>query len=115
MEGRAVGGWLTTDGTSVVSLMAGKEASYKEAFSEIGNKKRDMARKQKLDELKFKNKIERERGITDDDVEKSSQNFNMLLDQTATSQLDVSTKPLKLSQAANSGLDRVHGNLNYDN
>lgn len=42
LEGRAVGGWLTTDGTSVVSLMANKEANYKEAFNEIGNKKKEL-------------------------------------------------------------------------
>lgn len=53
MEGRAVGGWLTTDGTSAVSLMAGKEASYKEAFSEIGNKKRDIAKKKKAEEIRL--------------------------------------------------------------
>ncbi|TNV71323.1 hypothetical protein FGO68_gene2500 [Halteria grandinella] len=95
MEGRAVGGWLTTDGTSAVSLMAGKEASYKEAFSEIGNKKRDIARKKKLEEIRLQEKMERERGITDDDIERSQ-----ALDQTGTSQVDVSTKGIFLKVSA---------------
>ena len=49
--------------------MANNEASFKQAFYEIGNKKKEIQEKERLDAIKREQKKIDERAIDDQDIE----------------------------------------------